>query len=289
MTTYTFIIPHRNNPGLLNRCLGSIPVRDDVQIIVVDDNSREESQPDVRRGDVEVIRIDKEHTKGAGHARNVGMQRAKGKWLLFADCDDYYTDGFIDVLDRYKDEDIDVLYYNFNVVDGKNGRRQDDWKLQRAISGYDGTEEMKDCVRYLNNQPWTKMVSREFVERNNIRFEEVRNGNDVLFALMTGIRCRRMAVCQERLYNYVITPGSIGTRRQSLEDILCRFTHYVKHNRVNEALGHKEWNDGLLRFIYYELLVREPLIRKLYLAAAILIKYPGIWLVRNEWVKMIFA
>ena len=36
---YSFIIPHRNVPHLLQRCIDSIPKRDDIQIIIVDDNS----------------------------------------------------------------------------------------------------------------------------------------------------------------------------------------------------------------------------------------------------------
>ena len=36
---YSFIIPHHNLPELLKRCVSSIPKRDDVQIIIVDDNS----------------------------------------------------------------------------------------------------------------------------------------------------------------------------------------------------------------------------------------------------------
>ena len=38
-TCFSIIIPHKNIPSLLQRCLDSIPKRDDVQIIVVDDNS----------------------------------------------------------------------------------------------------------------------------------------------------------------------------------------------------------------------------------------------------------
>ena len=41
MVNYTIIIPHHNIPNLLRRCLHSIPLRDDVQIIVVDDCSDE--------------------------------------------------------------------------------------------------------------------------------------------------------------------------------------------------------------------------------------------------------
>ena len=37
--TYTIIIPHKNIPLLLQRCLDSVPLRNDVQIIVVDDGS----------------------------------------------------------------------------------------------------------------------------------------------------------------------------------------------------------------------------------------------------------
>ena len=36
---YSIIIPHYNNPELLMRCLKSIPVSEDIQVIVVDDNS----------------------------------------------------------------------------------------------------------------------------------------------------------------------------------------------------------------------------------------------------------
>lgn len=36
---YSIIIPHYGIPELLGRCLRSIPERDDIQVIVVDDNS----------------------------------------------------------------------------------------------------------------------------------------------------------------------------------------------------------------------------------------------------------
>ena len=38
---YSIIIPHKNSPELLSRCLDSIPNRDDLQVVIVDDNSDE--------------------------------------------------------------------------------------------------------------------------------------------------------------------------------------------------------------------------------------------------------
>jgi len=42
MINYSIIIPHKNTPDLLQKCIDSIPHREDVQIIVVDDNSDED-------------------------------------------------------------------------------------------------------------------------------------------------------------------------------------------------------------------------------------------------------
>lgn len=60
MYTYNIIIPHKNSPKLLQRCLDSIPRRDDLHIIVVDDNSDSdkvdfEHFPGYDRNDVELI------------------------------------------------------------------------------------------------------------------------------------------------------------------------------------------------------------------------------------------
>ena len=90
---YSIIIPHRNIPLLLRRCLDSIQRRMDIQIIVVDDNSDPgqvdfEHFPGLDEPCVEVY-FTKEG-KGAGYARNIGLKHAKGKWLLFADADDFY-------------------------------------------------------------------------------------------------------------------------------------------------------------------------------------------------------
>ena len=60
---YSIIIPYKNCPALLNRCIDSIPQRDDVQIIVVDDNSDDDKKPNIIRNDVELVMLDAEHSQ----------------------------------------------------------------------------------------------------------------------------------------------------------------------------------------------------------------------------------
>ena len=101
--TYSIIIPHHNSPSLLQRLLNSIPERDDLEVIVVDDNSDKDKKAYSQRTDVKIVYIDEKQTRGAGKARNEGIAVSEGKWLLFADADDFYADGFIEVLDKYVD------------------------------------------------------------------------------------------------------------------------------------------------------------------------------------------
>ena len=119
-TNYSIIIPHKNIPKLLQRCLDSIPRREDVQIIIVDDNSDPdivnfEQFPGLNDPFIEVVFT--KDGKGAGYARNVGLTKAAGKWLLFADADDFFNYCINDILDEYVDSDADIIYFINNSVD----------------------------------------------------------------------------------------------------------------------------------------------------------------------------
>ena len=89
---YSVIIPHKNIPKLLERCLQSIPSRNDIQIIVVDDCSDKDVICKVERlcSLYNTLLIKTTEGKGAGYVRNIGLTRAIGKWVLFADADDFF-------------------------------------------------------------------------------------------------------------------------------------------------------------------------------------------------------
>ena len=117
---FSVIIPHHNIPQLLQRCLDSIPDTPEVQVIVVDDNSSDvkvdfEHFPGLERKNTTCI-FDKEGG-GAGHARNIGLSQADGKWLVFADADDFFAADAFDILDRHKDAPQDVILFKADSVD----------------------------------------------------------------------------------------------------------------------------------------------------------------------------
>src|SRR5699024_10534236 len=106
MIKLTIIIPHYNSPVLLERLLKTIPQTKEIQVIVIDDNSDEIYKE-------KYLEIKKEHNinieylcnysnkKGAGSCRNIGLERVLGEWVLFADADDYFTEDFFEVIQKY--------------------------------------------------------------------------------------------------------------------------------------------------------------------------------------------
>lgn len=240
---YSIVIPHRNSEATLRRCLGSIPSRDDVQVIVSDDCS--DIPIDWRRleqdfPNVEVLLSDK--CRGAGNARNRGMEVAVGKWLLFADADDFYADGFLDVLDGYAVRCLDVLYFNARSVDSKclkNAGLTD--ALNEYIESYVKYGACEDGVRYRYRAPWFKMFRRAFLLQYNICFEEVIKGNDIMFSFLASYFAKRFEIISDVLYVYTYSPLSVSHKQSDYRVALCIFENVLKCNSFYEFVGHREW------------------------------------------------
>lgn len=210
---YSFVIPHHNRPELLNRLLDTIPQREDIQIIVVDDNSDSDKKPSIHRSDVQLIFIDKENTKGAGKARNIGMEEAKGEWLLFADSDDIYEKGFIDILDRYRNRDIDILCFNMYFHYDLKA------KIERWSSPYSkAIEKYLSCkpnqywlrmVKHSNQGPTNFMVKLDYVKKLGVKFGETIVGEDAPFHHITFMNTDKIDVIPDKLYYYLWNENSL--------------------------------------------------------------------------------
>ena len=282
MYNYSFIIPHKNCPDLLQRCVDSIPERDDVQVIVVDDNSDEGKKPSLReRKNLQVILLDATQSKGAGRARNVGLEHVEGKWVLFPDSDDYYNVGFLNVLDHYKEKEIDVLYFNFEYRDGKTGEEMLSLSFQRYFEEYDGSENACDRIRFYHKVPWTKMTSHVYIDKYRIRFEEVSNGNDILFSMKVGYYTLNIQVEKSPLYIYLRNNNSILTSKETVDAALCRLTHLIKLNYFYSFIGHPEWKRSVRKIMISKIVsLKIPFILALFKNLKLL--YKG----KNEWVKI---
>lgn len=220
MINLSIIIPHYNSSSSLDRLLYSIPSLDEIEIIIVDDHSDE----------VHKNRLDKfkekykkkniklynniEHKKGAGACRNIGIRNSTGKWILFADSDDYFLTNFYNNIKKYFNNSYEVIFFTPTSIEVDTGNISDRHKpYKELIKNYltYSNEVSEAGLRYFFYVPWSKLIRRDFIKNNHIYFDEVIVSNDVMFSTKLGHSIKSFMVSEETIYCVTRNKGTLTT------------------------------------------------------------------------------
>ena len=117
MIKCSIIIPCYNSEKWIIKCLKSIPKRNDIEIICIDDGSTDDTLKIIYKfykdytTNIQVIKY--KENQGVSYARNQGIDVADGEYLLMLDSDDY-IDGkvFNEIVDNYLDGENDMVFYD---------------------------------------------------------------------------------------------------------------------------------------------------------------------------------
>lgn len=248
---YTVIIPFRDCTDTLRIACNSIPVRDDIQVIVIDnaqcpigaDAIKDFNNPDI-------LYLTSSPLKGAGCARNVGLEKSEGKYLLFLDADDYFTPDAFETFDAELSSGYDIIYFNATSIilkSSKVGKRHltINEKIKKAKN-----EGNEDVLRYQFVNPVCKMVLRSLVTKYNIRFQEVPASNDLMFSVKSGHYAEKVKAVDKIVY--VITVGEEGTsltRTKTLKNEESRFYVMVDWYLFLKEIGRLDLSPTILGFI----------------------------------------
>ena len=120
MIKYSFIVPVYNTEKYLKKCLDSLvnQTYKDFEIIVVNDGSTDKSSNIISKYQKKyknIIVIDKEN-EGLSMARNRGVQKSSGKYIIFVDSDDYVSNKLLEEVDK-KIDDSDILRFQIATED----------------------------------------------------------------------------------------------------------------------------------------------------------------------------
>lgn len=241
---YSVITPHFNDAERIERLLSTIPVeREDVEVIVVDDCSPDQKTLEpVRAAWPQVRWLSTPENAGAGVARNVGLDAAQGRWLVFADSDDEFLPGAFETFDRVLRTDDELVYFLAEAVqesDGSPSVRSE--RMNNLVSAYRASSsgEALQRLQLQHVVPWAKIYSRAFVDKCQLRFDPVRFSNDMAFNVLAAIQAGRVRAQTISVYRVYCRAGSL-TMDSSAADLLARLEVVGRLNDRLRSLGVRE-------------------------------------------------
>ena len=139
----------------------------------------------------------------------MGLEHAKGKWLLFADADDFYVDDMYSIICSYVDSDADAIYFKKKSVLSEDISiiTERCSHVNKNIDNFlsNGDEWPIRAQMYV---PWGKMVKRDVMVKHDIRFDEVMYADDAYCSLQIGYYARTIQVVNRVLYVVTSRPDS---------------------------------------------------------------------------------
>jgi len=171
MPKISIIVPFNNGKKYLERCLNNLNKieYDDYEIILVDDFSKDNSEQIAKRYNNTKYFYTSEETIGVGNARNLGIEKASGKYILFVDVDDTIEKDLFINLEKYMNQNIDMIKYKMKII--KDKEFYADGPIFEVTNGEEAFNKLCYKDKYLDS-PCLYLIKKELFERTNLYFEK---------------------------------------------------------------------------------------------------------------------
>lgn len=259
MPKVSVIIPVYNAEKYLEKCLDSIinQTFKDIEIIIINDESQDNSLQICRQFekiDSRIKLIDKRN-EGVSKARNTGLDKALGKYIMFVDADDYVDKIMIEnMLVKLQDSKADLLLCNFtSVINGKEkvvranfdsiitGKNNIAEKVILPLIEKSDSEKVHEIAGF--RSPWGKLFKKDLIDKFNIRFNENMSiGEDFLFNLQFINHSHTIAFDSASYYYYVTNNNSALMKYKKncwnkyYKPIIINLNQFLKSNMLyNQA------------------------------------------------------
>lgn len=228
----SIIVPVYNCEKYLEKCIDGVlkQTYSNWELILVDDGSSDNSYNicSMYADKDKRIKVFTQKNAGAGVARNCGIEKATGEYLMFCDSDDFLYSGalerFVDVAQKRNSDLIISGYNEFRYEDDKVVFCGKNDAMEREILSQIEARIMYITLykKHLNQAPWAKLYKASIINGNNVKFSDLKRCQDIVFNINYYEYVNRISIIKDRLYNYQTPDGYEYIKKFPLNMIYIR-------------------------------------------------------------------
>ena len=251
MPQISIIIPFNNGKKYLKNCLNNITAisYNDYEIVLVDDFSNDNFEEIATKYKKTKYYYTAEKSRGVGNARNIGIKKAKGKYIMFLDVDDTIDKELLKNLKNYMDKDVEMIKYKMKIIGKKEIYA--DGPIFDVINGEEGFNKLCFKDKYLDS-PCLYLIKKELFERTSLKFEKNVYHED--FGLIPLLIANAKSIVSTKIYgyNYFQSENSIMRNNDYLKHIKKVEDKFFLYDKIYEKLEKmnlkKETKQNLLEY-----------------------------------------
>ena len=229
------IVPVYNGEKYLKEMIGSVLLQTlgDFEVLCINDGSTDGSDEIIQnmmRRDKRVRYFEQEHAD-AGTARNRGLERAQGKYVVFWDADDKFDKWALERMCRKMEKtraDICVCgvceFTDAGKVYEADGYLRTDMLPEKdPFNKFDVRERL---FWFGSNVLWNKMFRRQFIVREKLRFQSIPQANDTAF-VMLAMYLAALITCVDKKLVYYRTGNADSLTGRASENAFCPYQSFL--------------------------------------------------------------
>lgn len=275
--TISVIVPVYNAERWLRRCVDSILAQtfSDFELLLIDDGSKDQSGAicdEYAKFDSRV-RVFHKANGGVSSARNLGLDNARGEWIVFADADDWVSESYLrNLIDNSNEAD---LVFNY-ATRHDNGIISKEKYPEQFINVSELHIPLRHNDLIWHTSPWGKLFRLDLIEKIQLRFPlNMHIGEDAVFLFSYIFYCSNIRFICSCDYQYRIDGSESLTRRLnsfesewngflSIKDIADRLRFFC--NSDSELTKKVDWLSGSylrrsLNALYHDNTIRNERIK----------------------------
>ena len=205
MPKFSIIIPVYNVEKYIKKCLDSVfnQTYKDFEVIVVNDGTKDNSMDIVKEYDVKIIN---QRNGGLSSARNKGVEKAKGEYIIFLDSDDYWENELLEKISLSINNKPDIVRFQIQDVIANDVFKYPEEEFN-SLSGKDAFKKIVGFHHVEN--AWCYAIRRKYYVDNKFEFSLGKTHEDFGLMPLVIFKAKKVNSINYIGYNYIKRDNSI--------------------------------------------------------------------------------